>query len=268
MNDDKNFSSFQPNIIRKKLSQSIFATNIVFHETVDSTNTLAKDMAARGSDEGTIVIAEEQTEGRGRMGRAWLSPGHSNLYLSLLLRPSMLPDQIFVLTMVMALATINGLEAVSGLVPKIKWPNDLYVGGRKLGGILTEFCVRDRAVEYVVLGLGLNVNWNPGEEQGVIYSTTSVLKETGRKISRNSLLVAILMAFEDYYGHVLDGDIAAFYDKWNERSMLLGKPVEIKTTDGSLFGIALRIDRKGALIIEDGDGREQAILSGDVSVNF
>ena len=187
MTDDKNFSSLQPNIIRNKLTQSIFAPNIVFHETVDSTNSLLRDLAARGAVEGTIVIAEEQTAGRGRMGRAWLSPGHSNLYLSLLLRPAIKPDQAFVLTMVMALATIDGVEAVSGLGPMIKWPNDLYVDGRKLGGILTELSVKDRAVEHVVLGLGLNVNWKPGEERGIVYQATSVLKETGRKISRNGL---------------------------------------------------------------------------------
>jgi len=264
----KKISPLQPVIIRNKLSQSLFASNIIFHETVDSTNTLLKDLAARGAAEGTIVIAEEQTAGRGRMGRAWLSPGHANLYLSLLLRPSMQADQVFVLTMVMALATIDGVEAVSGLGPRIKWPNDLYVRGRKLGGILTEFSVKDRAVEYVILGLGLNVNWNPGEEQGISYPATSILEETGNKISRNELLVEILRSFEDCYGRVLDENIAEFYDKWNEQSMLLGKPVEIKTTDGSLFGRALRIDRKGALVIEDDNGREQTILSGDVSVRL
>jgi len=268
MTDDKNFSSLQPDVIRNKLSQSLFAPNIVFNETVDSTNTLLKDLAARGAAEGTIVIAEEQTAGRGRMGRAWLSPGHSNLYLSLLLRPAIKPDQAFVLTMVMALATIDGVEKVSGLGPMIKWPNDLYVDGRKLGGILTELSVRDRAVEHVVLGLGLNVNWKPGEERGIVYQATSVFKETGRKISRNGLLVEILISFEDYYGRVLAGNIAEIYDKWNERSMLLGKPVEIKTTDGRLFGRALRIDRKGALVIEDDNGKEQTILNGDVSVKF
>jgi BirA family biotin operon repressor/biotin-[acetyl-CoA-carboxylase] ligase len=268
MTDDKDFSSLQPDIIRNKLSQSIFAENIVFHETVDSTNTLLRDLAARGAAEGTIVIAEEQTAGRGRMGRAWLSPGHSNLYVSLLLRPSVHPDQVFVLTMVMALATIEGVEAVSGLSPMIKWPNDLYAGGRKLGGILTELSVKDRAVEYVILGLGLNVNWNPGEERGIIYPATSVLRETGRKISRNGLLVKILISFEDYYCRVLAGNIAEFYEKWNDRSMLLGRPVEIKTRDGSLFGRALRIDLKGALVIEGDNGKEQTILSGDVSVKF
>jgi BirA family transcriptional regulator, biotin operon repressor / biotin---[acetyl-CoA-carboxylase] ligase len=268
MSNDKNMASLKPDILRIKLGQSLFAPNIVFHETVDSTNTLLKDLAACGAPEGTVVIAEEQTGGRGRMGRAWLSPGHLNLYLSLLLRPSVQPDQVFVLTMVMALATIDGVEKVSGLGPMIKWPNDLYVDGRKLGGILTELSVKDRAVEYVVLGLGLNVNRNPGEEQGVLYPATSVFKETGRKISRNGLLVEILISFEDYYGRVLAGNIAEIYDKWNERSMLLGKQVEIKTTGGSLFGRALKIDRKGALVIEDDNGKEQTILNGDVSVKF
>jgi BirA family biotin operon repressor/biotin-[acetyl-CoA-carboxylase] ligase len=268
MTDDKIFLSLQPDTIRDRLSQSIFASNIFFQETVGSTNTLAKDMAAHGAAEGTIVIAEEQTAGRGRMGRSWISPGHSNLYLSLLLRPPVPPDEVFVLTMVLALATIDGVEAVSGLGPMIKWPNDLYVAGRKLGGILTEFFVRDGAVEYVVLGLGLNVNWNPREEREVLYPATSILKETGKRISRNDLLVEILRPFDDYYRRVQAGKSAEFYERWNERSMLLRRPVEIKTADGSVFGKALRIDHKGALIIEDDEGKEQTIFSGDVSVKF
>jgi len=268
MTDDKNFSSLRPDIIRDKLSQTIFAPNLVFHETVDSTNTLLKDLAAQGAAEGTIVIAEEQTAGRGRMGRTWLSPAHSNLYLSLLLRPPVPPDQVFVLTMVLALATIDGVGTVSGLGPMIKWPNDLYVGGRKLGGILTDFCVREGAVEYVVLGLGLNVNWNPGEEQGIIYQATSVLKETGNRISRDDLLGEILSSFDNYYRRVLAGKSAVFYDEWNDRSMVLGRTVEIKTADGSVSGKALRIDHKGALVIEDDDDKEQTILCGDVSLKF
>ena len=150
----------------------------------------------------------------------------------------------------------------------IKWPNDLYVDRKKLGGILTEFSVRGKKTEYVVLGLGLNVNRNPDKDQRIMNPATSILEKTGRKISRNELLIEILRLFEDYYGRVLAGNIDEFYDKWNERSILLGKPVEIKTADGSISGRVLGIDQNGALIILDDLDREQKILCGDVSVKF
>jgi BirA family biotin operon repressor/biotin-[acetyl-CoA-carboxylase] ligase len=229
---------------------------------------MAKDLAVGGAPEGTVVVADEQTAGRGRMGRVWLSPAQGNIYVSVLLRPRFEAEQVFVLTMIFALAAIEGVEKMCGLNPMIKWPNDLYVGGQKLGGILTDFSVKGNAVDYVVLGLGLNVNWNPKEEDKILYPATSILAATGSKFSRSNLLAGILRIFENHYQSVLGGNIDVFYEKWNERSMLLGRPVEIKTTDGSVFGKALRIDRKGALVIEDNKGKERIVFNGDVSLRY
>jgi len=256
----------EPSEIRRRLGHSLFASNIVFHETLDSTNRLAKDLGRQGAPEGTLVLAEGQSSGRGRMGRTWFSPRHANLLFSLLVRPTMGIEEIFILTMVLALAAIDAVKTVSGVSPMIKWPNDLYVEDKKLGGILTEFSVKGGNVSYVVLGMGLNVRWNPGEENGILYPATSILAETGARVSREELLVGILKQFENAYLRVSVGDVGDFCERWNRRSMLIGKSVALNTTDGSVFGRALRIDHNGALIILDEHGKERKIVCGDVSV--
>lgn len=258
----------QTEVIRKELGTTLFARNIVFHRSLNSTNSLAKELASTGAPEGTLVLTEEQTAGRGRMDRQWLSLGYTNLLLSLLLRPSMQVEQVFLLNMILALATIDGVKEVSGLHLLIKWPNDLYVGPRKVGGILTEFSVRGKRIEYVILGLGLNVNWSPEEHDDVLYPATSIFAETGMKASRNELLVEILRSFENYYSKTLNRRIEDLYKRWNERSFLIGKDIEVESAKETVRGRALRIDRTGALVVKEKNGRERRILSGDVSIRF
>ena len=262
----KDTDSLDPKAIMSKLGASLFAQNLVFHRSLDSTNTLAKELAAQGAPEGTLVLAEEQSAGRGRMGRRWVSPGYVNLLFSLLLRPRIHKDQVFVTTMILALATIKAVESRTGLTSTIKWPNDIFVRGKKLGGILTEFSLRQEEIDYVVVGLGLNVNWSPHRTEDASRLATSILAETGSRISRNDLLVTLLRIFEPYYGKVLSGQIDDFYKTWNEASMIIGRNVEIITPVEKTHGRALRIDRSGALIIEDDTGKEQRIISGEVSV--
>lgn len=259
-------NSFRPSILRKKLGQSVFARAIVFHEILDSTNRLAKELGTKGAPEGTLVLCEEQTAGRGRMGRRWLSPRHANLLFSVLLRPKIPPDEVFLLTMILALAAIDAIGELYALKAMIKWPNDLYVGRKKLGGILTEFSTWNKTVEYVVLGLGLNANWRPADEEGMLYAATSILVETGGEVSREDLLVGILEKLEPYYRKMSSGRLEGFYKRWNEESMLVNKRVEIRSTGERICGKALRIDPHGALIILDDQGQERKIVYGDVSV--
>ena len=247
------------------LGPSMFSRNIVLLRSVDSTNLLAKDLASEGAPEGTLVLAEEQTAGRGRMERRWLSPGYKNLLFSVILRPSIPPERVFVLTMILSIAVIDGIRHPKVM---IKWPNDLYIGNRKLGGILTEFSVKDGKVEYAVLGLGLNVNWNPGEQAGLLYPATSIQAESGRSVSRNGLLVEILHVFIKYYEETLSGRTEDLYRRWNDLSMVLGREVTVDLNGEILTGRADRIDRSGALLLKDGSGREHRIWSGDVSVRI
>lgn len=251
------------------LGSSLFSTNIVFHESLVSTNTLAMTLASSGAPEGTVVLAEAQSAGKGRTNRQWLSPAYTNLLFSVLLRSFIIVDRVFVLTLIMALAAIDGIKEISGLNPMIKWPNDLYIEHKKLAGILTEFSTKENKIEYVVIGIGLNVNWNPDEGDGPIYPTTSIFAETGIHVSRTKLLARILKSLEHYYQDVLSGSIDGFYERWNDLSLVQGKWVEIRESEKkTLLGKALRINHQGALVVMDTDGREHTVFSGDVSVKI
>jgi len=251
--------------VRDRLKKSIFGRNIVFRAHMDSTHTLAKRLAGEGAPEGTLVVTDEQRSGRGRMGRRWMSPPHANLLFSIILRPPLLADQVFVLTMTLALAAVDAIRAVCAVSAVIKWPNDLYVDGGKLGGILTEFSATEKTVDSVVLGLGLNVNWNPGPD-GLPYPATSLRNETGTRVPREALLSEILINFDAHIQSVLRGELDSVYHRWNRASMLLGKPVEVRMDERTISGQALRIDRDGSLIVKDGADTEHRILCGDVSL--
>ena len=249
-----------------RLGKSLFAKNIILHKSLDSTNRLAKELASKGAPEGTIVLAEEQTAGKGRMERRWLSQGYMNILASAVFRPTMPLEQVFVLTMILALATINGVNELTRLKPMIKWPNDIYIGPKKLGGILTEFSVKGKEAKWVVLGLGLNVNWMPGKDANLLYSATSILAESGKKCPRNELLAMILRSLEGLYKEIQAGRLDPLYKKWNQHSLVIGQDVEIHSAGEIVMGKVLRIDRKGGLVIKDSADKEQVILSGDVSV--
>ena len=254
--------------IKKGLVGSVFGANVVYRESVDSTNTLAKALAEKGAPEGTVVVAEEQTAGRGRLGRGWVSPAGANLLFSLLLRPPLEPENVFVLTMVLALAGIDTIEIATHLNCSIKWPNDLYLKRKKLAGVLTEFSVRGKSVEHVILGLGLNVHWHPETGKGIARQATSVFAETGLKTDRSALLIRILKTFAVYYGHIKEGRMEPYYKRWNDLCLVLGKQVTISSSSGEIHGLAKKVDRQGALIILDRNGIEQRVVSGDVSVQW
>jgi BirA family transcriptional regulator, biotin operon repressor / biotin---[acetyl-CoA-carboxylase] ligase len=185
-----------------------------------------------------------------------------------LLRPPMEGDRVFVLTMVLALAGVKAVKKVAAVEAMIKWPNDLYVGLKKLAGVLTEFAVRGKQVDWVVPGMGINVGWHPEtpEEGGV--PATSLLEETGQRVSRSELLFEILTGFETLYRDVVRGKMEALYEEWNQNCLVLGKAVVIESDRGRIEGRALRIDDSGALIIEDAEGVQRRILTGDVSLRL
>ena len=255
-------------VIKKKLGLSIFADNVVYHEAIPSTNTLAKELAAHGAPEGTLVLTDEQTRGRGRGGKVWLSPAGANLSFSIVLRPRVMVSQVFVFTMGLALAASDAVKKTTGLRPLIKWPNDLYVEGKKMAGILTEFSVRKREVESVILGLGLNVNWSPRKDESMLYPATSVFAQTGKEASRIELLVETLKSYEKDYERVLAGRIEDIYKRWNDLSMIKGREVTVDLGHKTVRGRATDIDKDGALVIVESDGRMEKIQNGEVSLRF
>jgi BirA family biotin operon repressor/biotin-[acetyl-CoA-carboxylase] ligase len=258
----------QPELLKKRLAQSIFSSHIHYQASIDSTNALARTLAGQGAPEGTLVVTEEQTAGRGRRGRAWVSPAGANLLFSVLLRPPMEGERVFVLTMVLALAGVKAAQKVAAVEAMIKWPNDLYVGPKKLAGVLTEFAVRGKQVDWVVPGMGINVAWRPdAPEQGGV-PATSLLEETGQRVSRNELLIELLTEFEGLYKEVVAGNMEGLYEEWNRNCLVLGKAVVVATEKERIEGKALRIDDCGALILEDAEGNERRILTGDVSLRL
>ena len=265
----KNPESFNWSLVANALSPGLFGKDIIFRESIGSTNVFLKGLAQDGAPEGTVVIADEQTAGLGRLGRKWFSRKGENLLFSVLLRPQLPPRKIFVLTMIFALAGIDALGDVSGLNAMIKWPNDIYMGGKKLGGILTEFSVVQDAVQFLVLGMGLNVNWNPEKERTLLYPTSSVYAECQEKISREEILVNLLKRLEESYcgvGRDME-QIKGFYKKWNEKSFILGKTVVIETGKERIEGEAAGIDRDGALTLITAGGARK-VVCGDVSVKM
>jgi BirA family biotin operon repressor/biotin-[acetyl-CoA-carboxylase] ligase len=177
-------------------------------------------------------------------------------------------DRVFVLTMVLALAGLKAVKMVTGVKAMIKWPNDLYVGTKKLAGVLTEFSLREKQVDWAVLGMGINVGWHPHvpEEGGA--PATSLLEETGQRVSRNELLMEILTGFEALYREVVRGSMKALYEEWNQNCLVLGKAVVVESDRDRIEGKALCIDDFGALILEEANGHQRRILTGDVSLRL
>jgi len=250
------------------LAGSIFSSHIHYQSSIDSTNALARTLAGQGAPEGTLAITEEQTAGRGRRGKSWTSPAGANLLFSVLLRPPMEGERVFVLTMVLALAALKAVKTVTGVEAMIKWPNDLYVGTKKLAGVLTEFSLREKQVDWAVLGMGINVGWHPDVPEGGGAPATSLLEETGQRVSRNELLMEILTGFEALYREVVRGSMKALYEEWNQNCLVLGKAVVVESDRERIEGKALCIDDFGALIIEEANGHQRRILTGDVSLRL
>jgi BirA family transcriptional regulator, biotin operon repressor / biotin---[acetyl-CoA-carboxylase] ligase len=266
----ENPEPFNPDIVARALTLCLFGKNIIFRDTIGSTNVFLKKLAQEGASEGMVVIADEQSAGLGRLGREWFSKKGENLLFSVLLRPQLPPRKLFLLTMIFALAGIDAVQDISGLNAMIKWPNDIYMGEKKLGGILTEFSAVQGVVQYVVLGMGLNVNWNPEMERTLLYPTSSIFAESHEKVSREEILVNLLKRFEVSY-HEVGRDMEhtdGFYKKWNEKSLILGKTVVIETGKERIEGEAAGIDRDGALTLITAGGVERKFVCGDVSVKM
>lgn len=253
-----------PEILRSSVRGAL-GRRVVFIDTVDSTNEIAMELAASGAAHGTAVVAESQKKGRGRLGRRWVSPGGKNIYLSVVLRPEVRPRQAGLLTLMAAAAAAAALKEVAGLDVRIKWPNDLIVGGRKLGGVLTEVRSEPDRVLFAVAGVGVNVNMRAGEFPADFRdSATSVFMETGRTYSRTALMAALLDAF--------DAELLMFREKgggpllarMRGLSSTLGREVTVAAGRDTLRGVAEDLDDEGCLVLKVPEGIRR-ICSGDIT---
>ncbi len=256
-----------PKEVQEGLTTTSFGQSIVYFDRVSSTNEVAKELAAQGIPEGTVVIAEEQTGGKGRLGRQWVSPHGQGVWLTLILRPQISPMDAPKLTIMAAVAVARAIAQVSSVTPGIKWPNDILYQGRKLAGILTEMSAEMDTVNYAILGIGTNVNISeeafPEELKN---QATSLLKEGGTKVNRAKYVQSLLGNLEELYGQLLGGGFDAILAEWRRFSLTIGARVVVTGLKQTMEGLAVDIDETGALILEDTTGQKLKVVAGDVSI--
>lgn len=239
---------------------------IYYFDEIDSTNTRAKQLGEKGAPHGTLVIAEGQSAGRGRRGRAWESPGGSSIYMSMLLRPEIPPAKAPMLTLVMGVSTAEGLGEYTGLDMQIKWPNDIILKGKKLAGTLTEMSTEIDCVNYVVMGTGINVNMAQMPKE-LAEKATSLRAETGQIMRRSQIIASVMKRFEENYRlFVENGDLRQLQEKYNSLLITRNKEVRIINGKEEYHAYALGINENGELMVRESDGTIKEISSGEVSV--
>ncbi len=259
-------TTFSPEAIKAYAETQIIGKKIHVFDQVDSTNSEAYRIAREGGEEGEIVVADCQLRGRGRLGRSWLSPPGANLYVSVILRPPMVLTNASLLTLMAAVATAKTIKQISGIRPLIKWPNDLLVHGKKVAGLLNEMKARAGQVDFIILGIGINVNMTSGTiPEGMRPIATSLREELGYEISRVELLHELMREVEGEYRAFLTGERERVLREWEEFSQMVGTVVEVKSFDEVIRGRVKGVDSHGSLILLAPDGSERTVIAGDVS---
>lgn len=253
--------SLSPASITGNLETRFIGQRVIYYPRLASTMGVAKREAQQGAVEGTTVVTEEQTAGRGRRKRAWLSPKGS-ITLSVILYPSIahLPSLI----MLASLAVVRSIEAVTGLRVQVKWPNDVLLSGKKVCGILIESDVRGNTVDYTIIGIGMNVNLALSDFPEITPVATSLSDELGGEVSRLSLIRRLLVEIERLYLTLLAG--GAIYEEWRDNLVTLGKEVRVEADEAIYEGIAESVARDGSLLLRHSDGSLSKIVAGDVTL--
>ncbi len=245
----------------------LMGREILLVPATGSTNTLARDLAQEGRPEGTVVMANDQTEGRGRHGRRWLSPPGRNLCMSIILTPPRPFREAPLLTIMSAVACASALRAALSIPVSIKWPNDIMVSGRKLGGILTELRAEGDRIIHAIMGIGMNVNITAQEMPGEIRETATSLRiETGGDISRTRLAVLILRELDRWYEILLREGAGPVREEWLRLSSTIGKTVRVMMPSETVTGEAIGIDGTGMLLLRLPGGSVRVINSGDLTM--
>lgn len=260
------FYEFSLDEIKAGIKGSI-GKDILFYESIDSTNTVANLLAEEGKAEGTVILAETQRKGRGRLGRSWVSPPFVNVYMSIILRPKIELKDITLITIIASIACIKALRKFSDLNITVKWPNDLIVSNKKIGGILTEVHIAEKRLKYAVTGIGLNINMDSDEFPSEIKDIATSLKiETGRIYSRTKILIEILNEIDIWYIILKEMKRKEILEEWKLLSSTLGREVVISTGKETLKGLAESINDEGMLILRLPSGEKRVICSGDLSI--
>ena len=241
----------------------LIGQKIHYFKAVDSTNEIAKELSENGAVEGTVVIAETQRGGKGRLGRKWVSPV-GGVWLSIVLRPHIMPVDASKITLVAALAVVKTVNQFYDLDAKIKWPNDVLIQNKKLCGILTEARADIDKVDYVIVGIGVNANNDIGSLPiGVQKSATSLQEQLGREISIEEFVLRLLKEFEGVYKKFTRMEFSSILNDWKKFSDTLGNLVRVHIGDEIIDGRAVDLDQNGALVIRKEDGSLKTIIAGD-----
>jgi BirA family biotin operon repressor/biotin-[acetyl-CoA-carboxylase] ligase len=235
-----------------------FGVDVRYFAQVSSTSDIARELAGQGAPEGTVVMADEQTAGRGRMGRTWVAPPGSSLMFTTLFRPSLRPKHIYRLVMACGLAAAEGCEEIAGVQVDVKWPNDLQIGGKKLVGILPESSLVGERIEWAIVGMGINVSQD-FRDTDLSEQAISLRAASGAEIDRVELLVRVLARLNHWNNRLGD---ASLLDAWRGRCVTLGREIRADVGGKEVSGVAEEIDEMGALWLRSGDGhRHQLTIS-------
>ena len=250
------------------LATKRIGSSVVCLKETESTNAVAFKMAEEGAREGTVVIADAQSAGKGRLGRVWLSPAGVNLYCSVVLRPSIAPVAACQLTFLSVVAVARAIESCTALKPLIKWPNDILIDGKKVAGLLNEMNAETEKVNFVVLGIGVNLNVRMSDlGEGLLrHPATSLLEAGGVKVNRAEFTRTLLRELDRLYDRFLQEGEGPVRAEWLERSAIRGRSVRVSQGNREFSGVVQGVDSFGALLVQLADGTVETVLSGDVSL--
>lgn len=254
-----------PSAILTELQTQRLGQNIVYFDTVDSTQRIAHQLAREGKGHGTVVVADEQTGGKGRLGREWFSPSGTGIWISMIIRPELPLHAVPQLTLLSAVAITKGIRELTELDVKIKWPNDLLLHGKKICGILTELNAEADRVNYVIIGFGLNVNHSERDfPDDLRQIATSLAMEKGTQLERAKLIARILENWEKLYQHYCEHGFELIKTLWETYAISIGKQIVARTLNGSFQGEAVGITHEGVLLLKDENGQVHKIYSADI----
>jgi len=252
--------------ITSTLETKYLGREIRYFQKLSSTNTVAKKYAEKGAKEGTVIVAEIQTQGRGRLNRPWISP-KGGVWLSIILRTRIASEEAPKITLITSVAVANTLHRLYGLKTRIKWPNDVLIDGKKVCGILTEASTSGKNVNVIVVGIGINANFNLKALPDNLRVTATTLKEVlGKHVDREKLICALLKEFEGCCKLFKEKKSKRSLEEWREMADFLGKKIEVTSFEENWLGRAIDIDESGALIVELENNERRRVLSGDVTV--
>ncbi len=251
--------------IKSAIKNKSFIKKIYYYDQVDSTNNELKHILSENTEEGIIVVSDIQTSGRGRLGRTWVSPKQTGIYISLSLTPNIMPFECSSLTLVAALAVSNALKNVCNVPASIKWPNDILINNKKVCGILTEMSAEIDKLNYIIIGTGINVSTEFFDEE-LNKTATSIFLETNKKFERKKIISEFLFEFEKYYNKFCEENgFSEILEEYKQNCITLNKKVKVLCKE-SFLGTAVGVTEKGELIVKLMDGEERVVSSGEVSI--